>query len=262
MHGTRFRLTVPHCDSCHVQKGKYLLNPRLLVHRLLRPKGKVSFLESILVNGKLLDVGCGNDSPLNTRLQRPDLVYYGLDVGDYNQQDPGRYADHYILTSPEYFAAEIEGMKDTFDAVVSSQNIEHCSEPERVLIAMLHSLKTGGRLYMSFPCEASTMFPTRYGTLNFYDDSSHVNMPNYDWIVDTIIANGFKIEFMARRYRPFIGFLLGLLLEPFGRLLKRNMPYAATWMLYGYESVIWAAREAGGNNDQSSSRQTKADSTL
>ena len=236
------------------------MNIRLLVHRLLRPKGKVSFLESVPLKGKLLDVGCGNESPLNTKLQRPDIVYYGLDVGDYNQQVPGRHADRYILTAPENFASEIEGMKNTFDAVVSSQNIEHCNEPERVLAAMLQSLKAGGVLYLSFPCEASTAFPTRYGTLNFYDDLSHVNMPNFDRIVDTIIANGFRIEFMARRYRPFLGFLLGLLLEPFGRMLKRNMPYAASWMLYGYESVIWAVRSTGGDNAQSSPHKTSAGS--
>lgn len=193
-------------------------------------------------------------------MQRPDLVYYGLDVGDYNQQDPERHADHYILTSPENFAAEIEGMKDTFDAVVSSQNLEHCNDPERVLSSMLQSCKAGGRLYISFPCEASISFPKRYGTLNFYDDSSHVYLPNFNRIVDTIIANGFKIEFMARRYRPVPGFLLGLLLEPFGRVLKRNMPYAATWMLYGYESVIWAVRMTGCNNVKTGNCVTTAES--
>ncbi len=218
------------------------LGLRLWVHSILRPKGKVSFLESIPNSGLLLDVGCGNKSPFHTKLQRPDVEYHGLDIGDYNQQDPDRYANRYILTSPENFASEIEKMKNSYDAVVSAQNLEHCNEPERVLQALLQSLKVGGRLYLSFPCEASVTFPNRRGTLNFYDDESHVYLPDFDRISAEISAAGFNIEYKARRYRPFLGFLLGLVCEPFGRMFACNTPYAASWTFYGYESVIWAVR--------------------
>lgn len=231
-----------------MQKGNFLLNFRFLIHRLIRPKGKVSFLETILENGTLLDVGCGNESPLNTKLQRPDLVYYGLDIGDYNQHESGRHADHYIVTSPENFAEAIEGMKNSFDAVISSHNLEHCNAPERVLVTMLESLNSGGRLYLSFPCEASVSFPKRSGTLNFYDDVTHATVLDCNKVIDTINYHGCKIDFIARRYRPFIGFLLGLVLEPFGKVLKRNMPYAATWALYGFETVIWASRVTDSHN--------------
>jgi len=217
---------------------------KLFIHKLLRPKGKVSFIEKLPKNAKILDVGCGNASPYHTKRQRPDLVYYGIDISNYNQQEPERYADRYIITPPENFAVAIEEMEGTFDAVISAHNLEHCDDPARVCSAMMKSLKFGGSLYLAFPCEKSISFPKREGTLNFYDDPSHNYLPKYDHIIYSILANGGCIDFSADRYRPVFGFLAGLILEPFGAILKRNMPYASTWALYGFETIIWATRRA------------------
>jgi SAM-dependent methyltransferase len=191
----------------------------------------------------VLDVGCGNNSPAQFKLQRPDIVYAGLDVGDYNQTlDPGHYADEYIVAAPEGFAAAIAAFEGTCDAVVSSHNLEHCLDPDLVLKAMLAALKPGGRLYLSFPCEASLRFPKRRGSLNFHDDATHLHVPDYARTLALIEAAGFSVEFARQRYRPWALFLLGLALEPLSALLKRTMPMNATWALYGFETVIWAER--------------------
>jgi SAM-dependent methyltransferase len=209
----------------------------------LRPRGKMAFLQTVCLNGKLLDVGCGSDSPFRAKMQRHDIYYIGLDVDDYNHgHDPRRYADRYILTTPERFADEIASFANTVDGVVSSHNIEHCSEPQKVLNAMLATLKPGGRIYLSFPCEESVRFPRRGGCLNFYDDPTHTTPPVYRDLIETIAASGFKIEFAAKRYRPIIPAILGLLLEPISILSKRIMPGLTTWALYGFESIIWASR--------------------
>jgi hypothetical protein len=46
----------------------------------LRPRGKLAFLKSLPPGARVLDVGCGNNSPRDAKVLRPDLIYTGLDM--------------------------------------------------------------------------------------------------------------------------------------------------------------------------------------
>jgi SAM-dependent methyltransferase len=217
---------------------------KLRVIPFLRPHGWDSFVRSVRPNGKLLDVGCGNNSPFRAKHHRPDIYYIGLDVRDYHQQKgASRWADEYRVVKSKEFATAIGSFTGTFDAVISSHNLEHCEEPATVLQAMLKALKKGGRLYLAFPCEESVSFPHR-DPLNFFDDATHKQPLSFKETVGTIKAAGCSIDFMAKRYRPVVPFLAGLMLEPVSRLKNKNMPAGSTWALYGFETVIWASRPA------------------
>ncbi len=205
-----------------------------------KPRGISAFLDTLPPGARLLDAGCGNASPRRIKTRRPDLHYIGLDVGDYNQDAPEAYADRYIVVPPEGFAAEIEGLAGQLDGVISSHNIEHCDDPQAVLVAMCRALRPGGRLYMAFPSAASLGFPRRAGSLNFFDDSTHRTLPDYAAITATIRHEGLTLDFATPRDRPLPQALLGLLLEPLSRARGRTMP--GTWQLYGFEAVIWASR--------------------
>ena len=172
------------------------------------------------------------------------IHYTGLDVGDYNQRlDSIKCADEYIVTTPAEFASMIEASVGTFDAVVSSHNLEHCDEPDRVLRAMCSALKPGGCMYLSFPSEASVNFPhRRKDTLNFFDDKTHTQPPNLAKVLAVLEDNGMKTLFVRARYRPLIPRVIGLALEPISFLAQRAMPLGTTWALYGFESVVWATR--------------------
>jgi SAM-dependent methyltransferase len=205
----------------------------------LRPRGKLAFLKSLPSGARVLDVGCGNNSPRDAKVLRPDLVYTGLDVADYNQHDAMRYADAYLLVPPSQFAATIAALAGQMDAVVSSHNLEHCDDPAAVLQAMAAALRPGGRLYLAFPCEDSVHFPRRRGTLNFFDDGTHKEVPRWEQVLDALCSTGVMPLYASRRYRPRLLAAIGLVLEPLGWLLGRNMPAGATWALYGFESVLW-----------------------
>jgi SAM-dependent methyltransferase len=164
-----------------------------------------------------------------------------LDVGDYNQLDSSKkHADEYIIVPPDKFAAKISEMSGLFDAVVSAHNLEHCNDPQSVLVAMLRALKDGGRMHLSFPSEASVRFPSRRGTLNFFDDPTHQTLPNFEEVLSTIRSEGCVAEVAIRRYRPFYHFVRGLLAEPFSRI--RIKVLYGTLSLYGFETIIWAIR--------------------
>ncbi|MHB8303518.1 MAG: class I SAM-dependent methyltransferase [Acidobacteriaceae bacterium] len=219
----------------------FLKQLRHRVHVLLHPRRKMAFIYSIAKHGRVLDVGCGNDSPEITKRARPDIVYTGLDVCDYEQaHSVTDYADEYRIVSPENFTAEIGNRPNSYDAAICSHNLEHCMEPEKVLSATLKALKKNGIIYLAFPCAESVRFPSRQGTLNFYDDKTHVYVPQFSRILDTVRQHGCEITFARERYRPWRLFLIGLVLEPVSAIRKKVI--RGTWSFYGFESIIWARK--------------------
>ncbi len=211
------------------------------VHCLLHPRRKMAFIFSIPKSAKVLDVGCGNSSPAITKTARPDLRYTGLDVCDYEQASPASdYSEEYLVVSPENFAAEIAKRPNRYDAVICCHNLEHCTEQDQVLVAMLRSLRKNGTIFLAFPCADSIRFPSREGTLNFFDDKTHTTPPDFSKIIGTLRDEAFKVTFARRRYRPWRLFMIGLVLEPISRRKKKVI--RGTWSLYGFESIIWAKK--------------------
>jgi SAM-dependent methyltransferase len=199
-----------------------------------KPRGISAFLDTLPRGARLLDVGCGNGSPARVRRARPDLDYTGLDIGD------AAPAKGLLTVAPDDFATAIEGFEGRLDGVLSSHNLEHCWQPDAVLRAMCRALKPGGWLYLAFPSAASVDFPRRAGSLNFFDDATHVRVPDHDGVRRTLAEEGLRVEFAAPRYRPPLHALLGLALEPLSWWQRRTLP--GTWQLYGFETVIWASR--------------------
>lgn len=205
-----------------------------------------AFIDSLPSKSRVLDIGCGNNSPIRFKTHRPDCYYIGLDVGDYKQNAHSKdFADEYILTEPDHFASAILHFQHQVDAVISSHNLEHCEAPGEVLSAMLKCLKPGGRFYLATPCEESVRFPKRQGTLNFFDDPTHRTVINWEETISKIALERLAIEFSAKRYRPVPLVAAGILLEPVSALLRKVGPHYTTWSLYGFESVIWAYRPKG-----------------
>ena len=190
---------------------------------------------------RILDVGCGNGSPQRVKIVAPDCYYVGVDVADYNNTGITlAFADEYMLFNPEHFAEGIAGLSEKFDAVLSSHNIEHCNHPIETLNAMCGRLKKGGRLYLAFPSEASATFPSRKGTLNFYDDPTHRWLPEFDDMIQRLQANGMEIVFASKQYKPPIFRILGGVMEPFSRRKKQVLK--GTWAYWGFETIIWAKK--------------------
>ena len=229
-------------DRCNRARPFFsLVKPmKAAFQKIIRRHGKTSFICGLPIGAKILDVGCGNDSPARVKSLRPDLWYIGLDIGDYNQTESTSVANEYIITDPDLFANRIGTFKANLDAVVSAHNLEHCNRPQEVITAMVSALRPGGRLYLSFPCERSVYFPHRQGTLNFYDDDTHQWVPQWADTLDAIRGAGLRVDYAAQRSRSVVMALLGLILEPISFARRRVM--RGTWDVYGFESVIWATR--------------------
>lgn len=212
------------------------------VRRRVNSRGKNAFVGTCQPLARVLDVGCGHNSPAQFKAVKPRAYYVGLDITDCRQStDPRGIADEYVITTPEDFADAIARMPGRFDAVISAHNLEHCDEPEQTLRAMCRALAPGGRMFLAFPTEAAVNFPSRSGCLNFHDDPTHqATPPQFRAVLATLADEGVQVTFAARRYRPLLKALQGLVLEPLSALQGRVMP--GTWALYGFETVIWARR--------------------
>ena len=198
-------------------------------------------MRRVPATSKILDVGCGNNSPFYIKSNFPEFHYTGIDIGNYNQTKP-LLADEYILTDSLGFADAISRHQNKFDAVISSHNLEHCEDRWATLQAMLSAVKPGGgMIFLAFPSEKSIEFPNRSRTLNYFDDLTHRgNPPDFDMVLSLIEDNGFSIDYSVRMYRPMVLRLLGFFQEPFAR--RKNIILQGTWSYYGFESIIWAKK--------------------
>ena len=208
--------------------------------KFLNPKNKAHFIAQLPKSAKLLDVGCGNDSPSLVKSIRQDIYYVGLDVGDYNQSSSTQ-ADEYLLIDPLNFAAGVYDGGRQFDAVISSHNLEHCFDRSSVLQAMTDAVADSGQIFLSFPTESSVSFPSRLGTLNYYDDSSHIDAPPvFSQVLSHLQKQGFKVNFSSPRYRPPLLWLIGLFQERTSS--RRHRIMFGTWGFWGFEAIIWASK--------------------
>ena len=96
-------------------------------------------------------------------------------------------------------------------------------------------------MYLSFPCQESAQFPGRYGTLNYYDDSSHrESPPDFGRVISDLHRERLRILYAATRYQPPLDWIHGLKNEEESTKAKELKP--GTWAYWGFETVIWAEK--------------------
>lgn len=145
-------------------------------------------------NFRLLDVGSGNHSASRIKSVFPNCRYYGLDMSkDYNNDaaDFAQMEDFYELdlTKLDYSIIPDE----SFDGIWMAHVIEHLVNGDKVVPALMCKLKPGGFFYIEYPGEKSTKLPSMHGSLNFYDDESHVRIYSVAELKEIFEANGGRV---------------------------------------------------------------------
>ena len=221
-------------------------NMRIAVKRFFRGRNsKFIFLKKSFGNEpfKLLDVGVGNHSASKTVSLFPACEYYGVDLNkDYNNNDE----DFRVMKC--FYEMDLTNLDfqiipdEYFDGIWIAHVIEHLHNGDKVLENLIGKLKVGGFFYVEYPGIKSTKLPSMYGTLNFYDDLSHVRIYSVRELKDLFERNGCKfIEGGVRRNLYFI------LISPFrifghwirGKKLIGNI----FWDLLGFAEFIYVRKE-------------------
>lgn len=152
----------------------------------------------------LLDIGAGNHSASKTVSWFPNCKYHGVDLDkNYNNDE------HDFKVMQAFYELNLEQLKfdeipnGHFDFIMMAHVIEHLKNGDEVLRALLPKLKPGGMIYVEFPGLRSTKLPRMKGTLNFFDDDTHVRIYSVAELVNVFLKeNCTVLHYGTRRHWP------------------------------------------------------------
>lgn len=149
---------------------------KLTVGNFLRRPFRLSVLAPFINRPgvKVLDLGCANGSPSVTKQLFPNCRYTGVDLVEPKGVDRE--------SCDEFIQADLESIEsdcfppESFDVVILSHVVEHLSNGKPLAEKVSGWLRPGGVFYIETPSERSLRLPSMRGTLNFYDDPTHVRV--------------------------------------------------------------------------------------
>ncbi len=201
---------------------------------------KYRYLNKLFKQGEfvLLDIGAGNHSASKTKKWFPNCEYHGLDLNkNYNNDEN----DFKLMKS--FYELNLEDLNlDSvpnahFDFIMMAHVIEHLKNGDQVLVKLLAKLKPGGYLYVEYPGIGSTRLPRMKGTLNFFDDDTHVRVYSLTELYNLFLKNNTEIiKGGTRKYIP------NILMMPF-KVIHNLIKYGKIlpsifWDLFGFAEFI------------------------
>jgi SAM-dependent methyltransferase len=193
---------------------------------------------------RILDIGCGNNSPSTTKRWFPGSHYSGADIQRYNLDDQDLAAmDTFYLVDPggEGYSSIPDS---SFDFIILHHVIEHMATPAPILATVCSKLKPGGYIWIAFPSVRSLSLPSAEGSLQFCDDPTHVYLPDVREISNVLLANRVKV-LHAGRSRPFLRKALGAILLPLAllrRMVSGRLSGKGLWYILGFEDHVFGQR--------------------
>lgn len=190
----------------------------------------------------ILDIGCGNNSAIRTKKRFPECKYYGLDLSKNYNNDSSNFElmENFYeldLTTLNYTTIP----DNSFDVINMSHVIEHLYNGDKVVKLLIPKLKKNGIIYIEFPSFRSTKLPSMKGSLNFFDDSTHIRIFTLKELYNLLLINNFTIiEGSVRRD------LINIFLIPY-RILKCLIRWEKPsgyifWDLLGFADYVIAKR--------------------
>jgi len=199
---------------------------------------------------RILDIGCGNNSPSVTKRWFPGCHYTGADIQRYNLDgdDDAAMDAFYLLGKDGMGYSAIP--EASYDLVILNHVLEHMPDPAPILAALCTKLRPGGYIWIAFPSLRSLSLPTSEDeTLQFCDDPTHVYLPEVREVANVLLANGVKVVHAGRSREGLFTTLADVT-----KLLKRVLKKLTTgrfsgrgmWYLLGFEDHVLGQRRKEG----------------
>lgn len=201
---------------------------------------KYRFLNKLFKQGAfvLLDIGAGNHSASKTKKWFPNCEYHGLDLNKNYNNDENDFKLMHSFYELNLEDLNLDSVPNAhFDFIMMAHVIEHLKNGEDVLVKLLAKLKPGGYLYVEYPGIRSTRLPRMKGTLNFFDDETHVRVYSLTELYNLFLKNNTEIiKGGTRRYMPNI---LMMPLKVIHNLIKygKILP-SIFWDFFGFAEFI------------------------
>jgi len=193
---------------------------------------------------RILDIGCGNNSPSTTKHWFPGCYYAGADIENYNnaESDVAKMDAFYqVGTDGSGYSKIPDG---SYDYVILHHVVEHMTTPAPILATLCFKIKPGGYIWIAFPSLRSLSLPPAEGSLHFCDDPTHVHVPGVREISNVLLANGVKI-LHAGRSRSLVREMIGLVALPwqfFRKLVTGRLSGKGLWYILGFEDHVFGQR--------------------
>jgi SAM-dependent methyltransferase len=192
---------------------------------------------------KLLDIGAGNNSAKKTKKSFANCEYYGVDISkDYNNEE-----ENFSLMK-DFYEIDLTKLEfgiipdNNFDYIQLAHIIEHLHNGDKVIENLISKLKSGGYIYLEYPGIKSTKLPSMNGTLNFYDDPTHVRIYAVKEIETILKLHGFDILQSGTRRN-----LIYIITMPFRIILSlittRKLQGNHFWDLLGFAEYVYAKKK-------------------
>ena len=191
----------------------------------------------------LLDVGAGNHSASKTKRLFPNCEYSGIDLNRNFNNDESDFAVMKAFYEMDLTLLKFDSIPDNyFDLIRMTHIIEHLSNGDEVIKKLLPKLKKEGYIYLEYPGQKSTRLPSMNGTLNFYDDLTHVRIYSVKELTQLLKNNNFIILSSGTR-RNWV-FLLAMPFRIMSNLLKGKKPQGNMfWDLLGFAEFVYAQKK-------------------
>jgi hypothetical protein len=163
---------------------------------------RVRFIKTLPINCRLVDAGAGDGGLLNFKKwldpARDDLVFWGSSLthsGITNQYD--EFCEALITPKSPIFSGKA-------DALIACHLIEHLDTPSTLFKWANTILYNNSRIYLEWPSPHTINLPKaselslpadilRPQTLNFYDDSSHIEPISPELIISLASDHGYQL---------------------------------------------------------------------
>jgi 2-polyprenyl-3-methyl-5-hydroxy-6-metoxy-1,4-benzoquinol methylase len=196
---------------------------------------------------RILDIGCGNGSPTLTKRWFPGCHYAGADIQRYNLSD----ADVAAMDEFYQLGADSSGYdtipEASYDFVILNHVVEHMKEPAPIIAMLCLKLKPGGLIWIAFPSVRSLSLPHSVDeTLNFYDDPTHVSVPDIQEIARILLANGVNVLHAGRSREGFwtaTADRVKLWKRRLRKLVTGKFSGRGLWYVMGFEDHVLGQRK-------------------
>lgn len=215
------------------------------MYRKLALPAKYFFLNKFFKNKSfaLLDIGAGNHSASKTKKWFPLCEYHGLDLDKHYNNDENDFKVVKAFYEVNLESLEFDSIPDNhFDFIMMAHVIEHLKNGDEVVEKLLSKLKPGGYFYLEFPGMKSTRLPRMKGTLNYFDDHTHVRIFSLREMYNLFLRNNFEIvNGGVRRHWPNI-FMIPIKI-PHNIIKYGKIIPSIFWDLFGFADFVIAKKK-------------------
>ncbi|TPG72098.1 class I SAM-dependent methyltransferase [Hymenobacter nivis] len=192
---------------------------------------------------RLLDIGAGNHSASNTKKWFPACEYHGVDLDKNYHNDENDFRLMTAFYEMNLEALDFAAIPDNyFDFIVMAHVVEHLKNGDDVIAGLLPKLRKGGLIYLEFPGYHSTTLPRMQGTLNFFDDDTHVRIYSLQEFYNLFLRHQFQVV-AGGVQRRWHNILLIPLKIPHNLIKYKRIVPSIFWDLLGFAEYVVARKK-------------------